>query len=98
MLYEVITSIISGVHDAGSLEGVNVYPNPASDFLIIDIDGQVLGKSTQVAMYDINGNMLLLKELTSSRNKIDISGFASGLYILNVRNDNAVTIQKIIKK
>jgi len=49
-------------------------------------------------MYDINGNMLLLKELTSSRNKIDISGFASGLYILNVRNDNAVTIQKIIKK
>ncbi len=66
---------------------VNVYPNPASDKITISSD-DISNESCTLAIISISGKQMLKKTInTSVDNEIDISGFASGTYmvILNVK-------------
>jgi parallel beta-helix repeat protein len=65
---------------------VKIYPNPVSDKLFIE----AAGNASPVELYNLTGSLLLQ---TRDR-EVDLSGLASGLYLLKI-NDKTV---KIIKK
>jgi hypothetical protein len=59
-----------------------VYPNPSSDFLIVED----LEKNLKVKIYDLSGN-LLFETLSSGKTlKVDVSDFQKGQYILSIEN------------
>jgi Secretion system C-terminal sorting domain len=60
-----------------SFYDLNIYPNPAIDF--INIDGVEFLES-QITIFDIMGKILL----TSKKSIIDISSLQSGMYLLNI--------------
>ncbi|MDD2200236.1 MAG: T9SS type A sorting domain-containing protein, partial [Bacteroidales bacterium] len=74
----------------------NIYPNPANETLNIDFispeDAQ--GK---LMIFDIIGNVILIKELNDTHTQINISSLSAGVYTLFYVNNNGKTISKFIK-
>lgn len=72
----------------------DVYPNPATDALHLNID-----ENATLSITDIQGRRLLEKNVSEGDNEIDISGLRSGMYIYQVSGDNSENkIGKFIKK
>ncbi len=67
-----------------------IYPNPASDNLFIDVDGIY-----DVKLYTENGK--ILKELKiENKGVIDIKEVASGVYFIELKNGDKKAVQKVI--
>ncbi len=78
----------------GKTEGfeVNVYPNPATDFVVVDwkTDDQNM---LYITLYDVTGRMISEQSYSASQDKVSInmSKLASAQYFLEVRNkDNSI--------
>ena len=70
---------------------VKIYPNPVSDLLTIDYD-----KAYTANIYNLNG--LLVDQVKSNNNKIDVSKLANGIYFIKLQTDlEILTFQKFIK-
>jgi len=68
----------------------DIYPNPASDNLFIDVDGVY-----NVKLYTESGK--ILKELeVNNQGMIDIKNIASGIYFIELKKGDNKAIQKII--
>lgn len=70
-----------------------VYPNPALDFITIEIDSQ---NETDVRVYDLLG-ALVHQAPVKSNTTIDISQWKSGIYTLKLENTAHVLIKKFVK-
>lgn len=70
-----------------------VYPNPVSDRLFIESESENL----HFKIYNLMGQLLLESHI-KSKQSIDVSGFAQGIYFLKVQTDSAETIRQILKK
>lgn len=56
----------------------NIYPNPVSDVLTIDFKGDFIA-----SVYSLDGQILM----TSTENKIKVSEFAKGTYVIQLTSD-----------
>jgi hypothetical protein len=72
---------------------INIYPNPSDDIINIDIEN--INNAT-IEIYDVNGTLIFSKALNSNFEKIDISGFSGGLYLVKVKQDSTVIIGKVV--
>ncbi|MBN2891357.1 MAG: Ig-like domain-containing protein [Bacteroidales bacterium] len=69
---------------------VSVYPNPASDKIVIDcIAGSV------IKIIDLNGKVVFENNSTQKSNTIDVSNLTQGVYLINISGDNYNETQKI---
>ncbi len=76
---------------------VNIYPNPANDFININFNSELTSKA-RIVIYNILGETMALIEennISSETLKIDVSNYPSGIYYLNVQADNKVLYSKI---
>lgn len=73
-------------------EVFKAYPNPVSHHLNISAI-----HSLQIEMYDLIGNRLLTKTIESGQQKIDVSGFKVGVYLLRVTDEETkeIAVQRI---
>lgn len=74
-------------------KGVSVYPNPASDIINIDVDGDLIEK---IQLLDISGKIVF----SNSKNrdtKIDVSQLPSGIYFVLAHTNKGVHKIKFIK-
>lgn len=76
---------------------INVYPNPASDLIAIQVNNLV--KSTiELTMYDVLGKMLAEAKILpgSTITYFDTKTFYSGEYIIKIKSDNDLITKKVI--
>ena len=73
------------------LNQYKVYPNPTYDVLNIDNLSQ---QNSQVQIFDLIGNMLLSKEIASTKGDLDLSSLKPGMYIITI---NGSLIDSLIK-
>jgi len=78
-----------GVNDHNLIK-VSIYPNPTGDKLFI----QGLSNVSKVSVYNVLGKLVLSK-INSS--EIYLDNLESGIYIINIRDENRETILKFIK-
>ena len=77
---------------------LTVYPNPATDFLILKIKNYN-GKNLFYQLYDISGKLLENKKVEGNETSIDMSNLLNATYLLKViDNNNEVKTFKIIKR
>ncbi len=81
--------LTSSIHELAN-STVNIYPNPASHAIHIDVDGSIDYKSTLI---DVKGTRL---HESINQNTINIQDFASGIYILEIKD--LKTGQKIVER
>jgi exonuclease III len=77
----------TGVDEWNVFDDVLVYPNPASQYLMVDTKQFI----KQLVLTDAVGNRLI----TSYETHIDISGIANGLYFLTIVGDEGKAVKKV---
>jgi len=89
----VVRSQLLNTNDFDSETNLAVYPNPASDKLNIETNGDAI---TSILIVDITGKILFAEaDLKINEKVIDISSYSEGVYFVHI--NNAIT-KKIIKK
>lgn len=84
----------SGMSSEGGDPAIKIYPDPATDFLIIEQTG--FKEGTSVSIYNLQGQLLLRQAIHQPKVKIDVSSFASGLFILRFTGNNEVSTVKYV--
>lgn len=83
------TGIILSEPDSQAYRQITVSPNPFDDFVEISNT-----QNAVISFYDITGKKLL----ESNETKINTTGLAAGLYLVNITNGETVTTKKMVKK
>ncbi len=60
---------------------INVYPNPASNYINIDINNSPENSISSIKIYN-NQGQIVLNQLMNQEDRIDVSRFNNGIYIL----------------
>ncbi len=87
----------TGVDELLSATNITMYPNPASDFLTIDIN-RYKNELIALEMYNMMGKLVYNQDITSRNTKINVSEMAQGIYFINLKNGEAEKSHKIIIK
>tara|TARA_R110002072_G_scaffold108418_1_gene235266 strand:- start:201 stop:1751 length:1551 start_codon:yes stop_codon:yes gene_type:complete len=74
--------------------GLSVFPNPARNFIVIDSSAMIY----ELNIYSVSGELLMSKNIAKSNSRIDISTLSSGIYILEILNENIAEKVKLIKQ
>ena len=80
--YEI--SVVTGIEEAKGINlSVSAYPNPTTDYLTLEIEGDV---QTQyiASLYDMNGKLLQSTKITGKQTSIDISNLVPATYFVKV--------------
>lgn len=76
---------------------MSVYPNPTTAFVNLNIPNYAL-ENVQYQLFDINGKQILSQRVTTSETQIQMENLASGIYLINILDNNQVLKTfKIIK-
>ena len=75
---------------------VNIYPNPASDRINIEINNQ--NDSYTLEILNTIGQVVLSKQINNSVEQVDLSGQAAGVYFVKLQSVNNSVVRKIIKQ
>ena len=74
---------------------ISVYPNPATDFVTIETDAQ----NVVANVFDIYGKLVYTTQIATGYDRINLSSFTSGMYIIRLTSGNEmVGTAKIIKR
>lgn len=74
-------------------QSINLYPNPASEYVMLSFPGQEQVNS-KCSIYDMSGELLLRVDKLEG-NKMDIRQLSNGSYILHLQNENGVFVTKL---
>ena len=91
-----ITDIVPSSINELEAVSVLIYPNPASNNLTIDV-GDLNGVNTTIKLYD-SSSKIVFEKLTTSTLMIDVSGFAKGMYSLELATDEQVLRRPVFIK
>jgi len=82
--------------NVSGLSTVNIYPNPASTFINVDvINGHRVGT---IRIYNTVGTLVKTLEINGSEKEIEISELPTGLYIISIEDKKEPLIKQFIKQ
>lgn len=91
--------IITAIDDIrAQIPELKVYPNPASEFIIIHFSAET-GKK-EFTLYDLEGKAIKQDSFSNSETRIDVRSLAGGTYLLKIIMSESIQNQtfKIVKK
>ena len=96
-----VDSCILGVDEISSIEGLKVYPNPARDWLTIEI--KLIDKQEILQLQVINNLGQIVESYNAASQQelsIDVSHLPSGIYLLNLADidGNSIATKKLTKE
>jgi len=77
---------------------IEIYPNPASNFVNINLTGLKKPSGLTLKITDVTGKLILEQNITSSETEINISKFTSGSYFIQIQNDETKIVKNFVKK
>lgn len=83
------------IQDVDKVE-VSVFPNPVET--ILNVNANVANSILEFRIYDQLGKLLLQSQLTQNNNRIDMTNWASGIYILSLKAEGFSKQFKLIKQ
>ncbi len=96
-MFGVITVVPEGSLSVTTFEDtlttVNIYPNPASTTLNIDMPSQIEGGVT-IEVYNVLGKRILSKTISQLTTSLSISEWSNGVYLMkisSVKDGNSIT-------
>ncbi len=81
----------AGIVDGGDNEPINIYPNPCSDWLKIDVEWM-----QSATLLNVRGETLA--HCTANQSLIDMSNLPAGAYFIRVICNNSASCKTIIKR
>ncbi len=87
--YPITIENVSGIISANKSE-INIYPNPASNFVMIEFEN-VPNENAYFLIYNQVGQFVVTGKILSNKSKVDIGKLANGNYFLKVVNGDSET-------
>ena len=73
----------------------NVYPNPASDEVTIELD-DIYSTDLKLVIYNFEGQLIKEEKLQhATQMKIDVSGLPNGMYIFQLQANQSISMKKV---
>lgn len=91
----IIVDVCASVNDLKTKKDILLFPNPASEQLTIQLNGNILGENYQLR--DITGKVLQTGILNLELNQIDLKLLSKGLYFIQIGNQKQ-TVLKFVKQ
>jgi hypothetical protein len=76
-------------------EGVEIYPNPASDVMFVNLIS--FEQQTQYQIVDQIGATIAIGTMLSNNESIDLSTFEDGVYFIKIANSKQTLVKRFIK-
>ncbi|MEY8759386.1 T9SS type A sorting domain-containing protein [Chryseobacterium tongliaoense] len=87
-------SEVLGTNEAGKTNEIIISPTIIKDFVNV----LKAPKKSTYSLYDLSGKKLQAGSISSDKKEIDLSTYANGIYILEVKTDKEVISKKLIKE
>ncbi len=87
----------AGIEDAHLIEGIDIYPNPAHEKVIIDLRS-FTGVVNTMHLAGINGQEINIIANSGRLINIDTRHLAEGIYIIRLHTDKGISTKKIVVK
>ena len=88
--YSIVPSLVTGINEIISNDFIKVYPNPASNKIIVQGGNNI--QEYQIKLLNLMGEIVLL----TTKKEIDVSSLPSGIYFLNFETENYISSKKIV--
>lgn len=75
---------------------VNLYPNPAKEYVDVRIDGDM--NVTAMEVYDVFGKLINTVSVIENPTRINVSNLANGMYFVRVTTEQGVVTKRFLKK
>ncbi len=89
------SQVALSVEDFNAVSVLKIYPNPTRGNFNIVIDESISG-NVEVQIVSVTGKLVQKLMIGNGVNAMDISGMASGMYIINVKTERGATSHKLI--
>ena len=89
-------SVPSNVKSLHASKSMIVYPNPSNNKITIEYPA--IKKDAIISLYNLQGKLLLQQKIRQEKTELDISQFAKGVYILELRCKDNVEMTNIVKE
>ncbi|MDG2426420.1 MAG: C25 family cysteine peptidase [Flavobacteriales bacterium] len=99
---EVMVDVLSSVGEIEGLSRLNVYPNPTSDMLWLELEleeGLAASMDLQVELLDMTGRIIRTSAwqgVSSGRHGLDLTSCASGLYMLRLTDGMTAVLERVV--
>ena len=70
----------------------NIYPNPASDYVCVDL--QISGK---LELFDMHGKMIKTFDVNQGINQVNVSMLEQGIYFIRISAGNSIKTERLIR-
>ncbi len=89
----VINFVLTGLNEFSNNKNIRIYPNPATNNLIIECQ-------KQSTIEILNTQAQLIESLTTTGNitSIDVSSYSNGMYCIRVKTENEIVMKKFVKE
>ncbi|MFA6126182.1 MAG: T9SS type A sorting domain-containing protein [Bacteroidales bacterium] len=91
---ETLSLILNGIENESCLKRLTIYPNPATDKLIIDSGGTL--EPILFAIVNTLGEALI-ESILINRATIDLNGLPSGVYLVKFQTGKEISVKKFLK-
>lgn len=92
--FDVLVNAYVGI-ESNKQKGVSIYPNPTCGIIKFEFANNHIKK---IAIFDIIGKQLIEKESIQQNERIDLSNFENGIYIISIQTDKKIITSKIVKR
>jgi hypothetical protein len=94
-MYGTITVTAAAGISENKLLSFEMYPNPVSDVLNIQLPTGT--EKAEVGVFDYTGRLVTSKIISSNDNTIDVQKLSKGIYLIRVSSDAKIGAQRFIK-
>ena len=88
-------SVTLGIPE-NKLLSFEMYPNPASDVLTVQLPTGT--EKAEVSVFDYTGRLVSSKTISSNNSTLDVQNISKGIYIIRVATNSKIGVQRFIKK
>jgi len=95
---ETVQHLLQDLHNMNSIRTdreVNVYPNPTSDNLVVEVTDQFINE--EIYLYSVSGQLVLRQKLANVQTVVDVSALPEGEYLMALKSDETSFTWKIVK-
>jgi len=85
----------NSIKEINSNQSVSVYPNPATETINIQIEKFNNTENNNIEIVDMAGVTVYKQIITSSNYRINLAELNSGIYLLQIKNNNSCITKKI---
>jgi hypothetical protein len=92
--HQLMVDPCAGLHET-SLRGLNVYPNPANDAFVVELNN---GNVKHIEVNDVTGRKVITLESSATTTPVRVAGLAKGIYYIKITSESDYKVIKLVKE